>query len=54
MNAIQTKLLLAILALLAVIAAIEIRRNRPIQIDPVVVNKLSNAAVPPPKPYLVP
>jgi len=54
MNAIQTKLLLAILALLTVIAAIEIRRNRPIQIDPAVVNKLSNAAAPPQKPYLVP
>ena len=54
MNAIQTKLLLAIFALLTLIAAIEIRRNRPIQIDPVVVNKLSNVAVPPQKPYLVP
>jgi len=54
MNAIQTKLLLAILALLIVIAAIEIRRNRSIQIDPAVVNKLSDAAIPPQKPYLVP
>jgi hypothetical protein len=53
LNALQIKILLAILAVLIVIAAVEVRRNRPIQLDPATANKLSHAATPT-KPYTVP
>ena len=54
LNTAQIKILLAILAVLVVIAAIEVRRNQPIWIDPATQNKLSHAAEAPKKPYLVP
>ena len=54
MNAIQIKILLAILAVLTVIATWEVHRDKPVQMDPVGLKKSSNGARPLTKPYLVP
>ena len=54
MNAINTKLLLAILVVLTLIIVMEVKRNQPVQMDPITANKLSNAARPLDKPFLVP
>ena len=53
LNALQIKILLAILTVLTVIAAVEIRRDRSIRVDPATANKLSHGAAPT-KPYTVP
>jgi hypothetical protein len=57
-NAIQIKLLIAILAVLTVIAGVVVsdhrKRNERIRPDPVQQEKFKNYLAPPKKPYIIP
>jgi hypothetical protein len=57
-NAIQIKLLIAILAVLTVIAGVVVsdhrKRNEVIRPDPVLQEKFKNYLAPPEKPYIIP
>jgi hypothetical protein len=53
-STLQVKILLAILAVITVLTAWLMKRDEPVKMDTVIVNKLGNAEAPPKKPYLVP
>jgi hypothetical protein len=53
-SAIQTKILLSILAVLTMFVTWYMQRSEPLQMDQVIQQKLSHAAAPQAKPYLIP